>query len=67
MDVGGTTLVVTGEDGLELGGSVGVGRLVTTMEGGVEVSGIGRPDTIHLGQDTTVNTSGVAVYRGAVR
>jgi hypothetical protein len=41
MDVGGTTLVVAGEDGLKLGGAVGVCRLVTTMEGGVEISGIG--------------------------
>jgi hypothetical protein len=60
VDVGGTGGVVTGEGGLELSDTVGVGLLDTTEEGVVNVGLIGGV-TVARGNDTGVDTGGVAV------
>lgn len=60
VDVGGSAAVVTGEHGLELSDTLGIGLLDTTEEGLVEV-GVVIAVTIARVLDTGVNTGGVAV------
>lgn len=60
VDVGGSAGVVTGEHGLELRDTVGVGLLNTTQEGLIEVRVI-IAVTVHGALNAGVNAGGVAV------
>lgn len=60
VNVSGTARVVTGENGLELGNTIGVGLLDSTKEGLVQVGGIVAV-AVHRALDTGVDTGGIAV------
>ncbi len=60
VDVGGSACVVAGEDGLELGYAVGVGRLDPAEPGLLGVGLVGGV-AVAVGDDAAVHAGGVAV------
>lgn len=62
VDMGSTSGVMAGEDGLETGNSILIGGLDATKPGVVDVGGISGV-AVAAGDDTAIHTSGVASPR----